>query len=125
MEQSCWICKREEHEDKRREWGCHEPTAEPWDIIPCWVCRSQPAEARQYCPLCKGEEVVLLHDCPWRMVGPREQFVCEAVANCEGGVLPFGSVGWADLPATLHDAMALVSEERALIRERDLPKPPP
>lgn len=115
MEQTCWLCKLPENAELRRRWGCEEPTKKPWDEIGCWVCRDQPANARELCPVCGGTQRLPLHDCPWKMIGEPERFACTAVSYLEVGVLPFGGLGWAELPATMADAITLVSAEKGLI----------
>lgn len=120
MEQTCWLCKLPENGDLRERWGCENPTKEPWTEIECWLCEEQPDNARHLCTLCDGTARLPVYDCPWKMIGDREVFICQAVSQAEVGILPFHGIGWAELPGTTLDAMQLVGRIKFEIERKEM-----
>ena len=119
LEQSCRVCRGDA--GKRAEWGCVVPTAKPWEHIDCFVCDDRPADlaaGATKCVACDGTRKLPLHRCPWSMIGPREQFVCEVATMVEAGHSPWPDAGWAEWPATFCDALQLVLHELSVLRAR-------
>lgn len=118
--ETCWLCKLPENGELRERWGCDKPTPRPWTEAECWRCDEQPDEAKHLCPVCAGSRRIPIHDCPWKLIGEREAFVCQAVSHAEINVMPFHGLGWAELPATLFDAMQLVGKVKGEIERKEM-----
>jgi len=69
------------------------------------------------CATCMGTGKIGLRECPWKMIGHRERFVCELAVLVETGLLPF-DLGWSELPANLVAAWRMVAHERHVLEER-------
>lgn len=106
-EPHCTLCRTSP--ELRERWGCDTPTEAPREWLECFECESWPPEAQELCPHCEGSRRLPVHRCPNAVITERHQFVCQAVAQYENGMLPYGGLGWAELPATLVDAMTLVA----------------
>lgn len=93
--------------DKRKEWGCDEPAAEPVAYIePCPFC----AGLRPDCAHCEGTDRIPIRKCPNKLVGRREIDMVMACAMTEQGILPDPG-GWEDQAATFTSAWPLVMRE--------------
>lgn len=103
----------------RQAFGCRRPIpdGEPTRFeIECYRCADQPP--RKGCAVCKGQGRVPVRRCPSKMVGPREVFALQCADMLRAGHLPIaGSFG--DWPATLWDAVQLVSQVRARVENGD------
>lgn len=104
FEQDCSQC----HDpNKRKEWGCDEPTAEPFAFIdPCPFCDGGSAD----CVHCKGGGRIPMHRCPNVLATRREFDAITAAALVEHGVLP-DEGGWQDQPNTFVRAYPLLMQE--------------
>lgn len=114
IEEDCSVCRQPDQEEKRREWGCRQDRAEPWGFMSCMACTSKDAE----CAVCDGTRRLPLMRCPWSMIGRRERFVVECAVQLDASLPPWPDLGWLEWPATFVDALRIVAQERAEIRER-------
>lgn len=117
LEPNCADCSDPE---KRARWGCDTDAEEPWDYLVCRACDRQPQHQRDRCTACEGTGRVGITRCPRVMVGEREIFAVQAaIQMADTNLLPFADCGWAELPATLYEAISIVCHERADIQDRE------
>ena len=99
--------------EKRRLWGCDEPSDEPLlEISPCPYRDG----ANQDCRHCSGSNRVPVHRCPNRTVTAREKQAVIAASQVELGVLPDAG-GWMDQAYTFVTAYPLLAQEIERWRE--------
>lgn len=108
VETHCGTCKLRENVEQRHGWGCDGPTAaEPYLFFACLECRGEAPEVAS-CTECAGSGVHEIRECPSRLVGPAERWALQLASVCESGQFAFGGLGFAELPAPMVDAIAIV-----------------
>lgn len=112
LPQSCQQCRHPEHgPERRKQWGCDEPTEWEQLVADCVVCSGK----SETCSHCNGEGKVRYYRCPNTLLKRDAADVCRAALMFEQGVLPVGG-GWAEQSAPFIDALSIARSELAHYR---------